>query len=420
MNNAVADSPLQQFDFGELFPGGDRLADVTAHDVGPEIAVALGLPSAPPVVLPRNVIAEVENFIRRFCVMRDAAYLPLATWVVATHVSNAFDAFPYIALVSPAKRCGKTRVLEVLELLCAGAWRGTSPSSAALYRMMASSPTLLLDEVEALRGKKVSEMQQAILAVLNAGHRKGATVPRCDGPKNEVKHFPVYGPKAFAAIGGLPDTLADRCVCITMQRKTESQKVDRFLSAKARMDANPIRVLLEMWAQEQEQAAEMAYTGMGDLDFLRDRDADLWMPLFAVCAVAAPERVGELKVCALALTGAKAADDLEDSPSLKLLADVRNILTAGCVHIATSALLGKLKEIPESPWAEPELTDRKLAWMLRPFDVRSRQIRIGTSTVKGYLRTQLEDAFSRYLPSQGTPLETNETTRMDKGENEDS
>jgi hypothetical protein len=409
-------SPLP-FDLGEVFSRSNPLAGITSLDVGPEFAAELDLPLIPPTA---DVIADAERFIRRFCIIPDSAYLPLATWVAATHVSEAFDAFPYIALVSPAKRCGKTRVLEVLELLCRKAWRGTSPTSAALYRMMADSPTLLLDEVEALRGKQVSEVSQAILAVLNAGHRKGATVPRCDGPKNELKYFSVYGPKAFAAIGGLPDTLADRCVCLTMQRKTESQEVERFLSTRVKPAATPIRQSLIAWAMENNSAVEAAYAEMGDLGFLTDRDADLWMPLFAVCAVAAPERIAELKVCAVVLTGAKAANDVEDSLPLKLLADVRSVWAADAAHTSTEVLLKKLREVSESPWNEYELNARKLSIKLRPFGVAPRQVRIGALTVKGYVRTELEAAFSRYLPRHAHLSETCETTHINTAENEHS
>ena len=400
---------------GGIYPQSDPFEGITASDVGPDIAAELNLPLNLPIA---DVITEVEKFIRRFCILPDSAYLALATWVAATHVSEAFDAFPYVALVSPAKRCGKTRVLEVLELLCRKAWRGTSPTSAALYRMMADSPTLLLDEVEALRGKQVSEVSLAILAVLNAGHRKGATVPRCDGPKNEVKHFPVYGPKAFAAIGGLPDTLADRCVCLTMQRKTESQKVDRFLSTRAKAEARPLSESLAVWAEANNSTVESVYGEMGDLGFLSDRDADLWMPLFAVCAIAAPNRVTELKSCALVLTGAKSANDVEDSLPLKLLQDVRNVWAEGTAHMSTEVLLKNLREVSDSPWNEYELTARKLSHKLRPFGVAPRQVRIAALSVKGYVRTELEDAFSRYLPRQAVLSETSETTRINAAENE--
>ena len=363
-------------------------------------------------------IGDAESFIRRFCILPDAAYFPLAVWIVATHLPDAFDAFPYIALLSPAKRCGKTRVLEVLEPLTSKAWRGTSASSATLFRMMEDTPTLLLDEVEALGNNKPSESAQAVLAVLNAGHRKGATIPRCVGPEHEVRHFPVYGPKAFAAIGTLPDTLADRCIHIAMQRKTPSQSVDRFLQGRARADAEPIRESLAEWAKTRWESVNAAYENMGDLRFLSDRDADLWMPLFAVCTVAAPERLVELQRCAVVLSGAKAAGDVEDSLPLKLLADVQKVWPTGADRMTTAILIQRLKEIAESPWAAHDLNANRLSAMLRPFEVAPRQIRTGSETVKGYLRASLDEAFSRYLPPSAFQTETIETTRVNIGDSE--
>jgi Protein of unknown function (DUF3631) len=388
-----------------IFTKSDPLAGVTREFVGSAIAEVLDIPPSPRP----DHMREVEQFIRRFVILPDAAYLPLATWAMATYVSEVFDAFPYIALVSPAKRCGKTRALELLELLCLKAWRGTSPTSAALYRMMADSPTLLLDEVEALRGKQVSELSQAILAILNAGHRKGAFVPRCDGPRNEVRHFAVYGPKAFAAIGSLPDTLADRSICITMHRKATSQPVERFLYSKARSESEPIREWQTEWAEYHRETVRATYEGMPDLGFLTDRDADLWMPLFAVCAVAAPERVDELRLCAQKLTSAKAADDVEDSLPLKLLVDVRMVWPTGSAHVGTAMLLERLREISDSPWADYDLTARKLSRMLRPFGAEPRQIRMGNVTLKGYQCADLEQAFCRYLPAPDRSSETCET-----------
>jgi hypothetical protein len=366
-----------------------------------------------------NVIDGSERLIRRFCILPDAAYLPSALWAVATHVPDAFDTFPYIALLSPAKRCGKTRVLEVLELLTSKAWRGTSATSAALFRMMEDVPTLLLDEVEALGNSKPSESAQAVLAVLNAGHRKGATIPRCDGPEHKVRHFPVYGPKAFAAIGTLPDTLADRCIHVTMQRKTPSQSVDRFLQGRAKADAEPVRESLVEWAETRSESVQAEYEGMNDLKFLSDRDADLWMPLFAVCTVAAPERLSELQRCAVALSGAKTAGDVEDSLPLKLLADVQKVWPTGADRMTTATLLQGLKEIAESPWAAHDLNANRLSAMLRPFGIASRQIRTENENVKGYMRAGLSEAFSRYLPQKVALHETSDTTRVNIDENED-
>lgn len=368
---------------------------------------------------PPNVIGEAGRFIRRFCVLPESAYLPLALWAIATHISDAFGAFPYVALLSPVKGCGKTRVLEILELLCANPQRITSASPASIFRMMKDVPTLLLDEVEALRNNKPSESAQAILAILNAGHRKGATVPRCVAPNWDVEHFPVYGPKAFAAIGRLPDTLADRSFRIPMQRKTAAQNIERFIFAKTPGEAEPIRRTMASWTDSNQDAIHQTYSSMNDLPFLADREADLWMPVFAVCAVAAPERVAELRKCALALCGDKAADDLDDSVALTLLSDVRSVWTPGRQNMTTASLMDALVRLPESAWAEPEhkLTPKKLAGMLRPFGIEPRQVRVGGGTGKGYLLADFEAAYSRYLPLSGAEKETSETTRINIGEN---
>ncbi|WP_348265274.1 DUF3631 domain-containing protein [Telmatobacter sp. DSM 110680] len=365
-----------------------------------------------------DAIGKTESFIRRFCILPGAAYLPLALWTAATHVPDAFGAFPYITLTSPVKRCGKTRVLEILELLCAKPQRITSASPASIFRLMKDSPTLLLDEVEALRSSKPSESAQAILAILNAGHRQGATVTRCVPPDWSVEHFPVYGPKAFAAIGRLPDTLADRCICIPMQRKAASQRVARLLFARTPAEAEPLRNTIAAWAEAQRDTVREFYECMSDLGFLEDREADLWMPLFAVCTVAAPDRVDELERCARSLCGAKAIDDADDSYALKLLADVRRVWPDGRSHMLTAALLDALKRIPDSPWGESsqELTPRGLAATLRPFGPAPRQVRVdGGATGKGYLRAEFEGTFSRYLPAAEAESETCETTCMNAG-----
>jgi hypothetical protein len=364
------------------------------------------------------VIEQTEKFIRRFCILPEAAYLPLATWGVATHLSDVYDAFPYLALLSPVKGCGKTRVLEVLELLCAKPLRVTTPSPASLFRMMEDSPTLFLDEVEFLSNTKPSEATQAIIAILNAGHRKGATVPRCEPPNWDVRQFRVYGPKAFAAIGGLPDTVADRSICVTVQRKAKTETVARFLLSKTPIEAKPIHAAVVIWAESNQGAVRAKYCEIEDLDFLSDREADLWMPIFAACGVSAPERLDELKQCALRLSGTKAAEDVEESRALKLLSDVRLVWPDGDTNVLTASLLEALRGIPDGPWGEAghELTPLGLAKMLRPFGPEPRQVRVNSKTTrKGYRREDFDQAFWRYLPSAGAESETCETTRVDLG-----
>jgi hypothetical protein len=282
--------------------------------------------------------------------------------------------------------------------------------------MMETEPTLLLDEVEMLNRRGASENQQTILAILNAGHRRGATVPRCIGKDHKLHHFAVYGPKAFAAIGKLPDTLADRSIAIIMQRRTAAQLVERFLLGQAKANAAGLVEMVSRWAEQEDENVRAAYQTMPDLKFLSDRDADLWMPLFAVCSIASPHRLADLRNYAISLSGAKEAHDTEDSPSLRLLSDIREIWPKGAAHMSSADLLGRLKELEESPWSEYDLTARKLSKWLGPFDVASRSVRTGAATPKGYVLADLQPSFDRYLPAAAA---TSATTHLNTGHGND-
>jgi hypothetical protein len=280
-----------------------------------------------------------------------------------------------------------------------------------MFRMMDRCPTLLLDEVESLKSTRgASESQQTIIAILNAGHRKGATVPRCVGPNNELRYFSVYGPKAFAAIGGLPDTLSDRSIVLTLQRKTRDQKVERFLYSRAKSEAKSLRRIAERWAGENQEAIRIAYESVGDLDFLSDRDADLWMPVFAVCKVAEPERLSELRKCAQALSAIKQEEDEDDSLLLKLLTDIKSVWPGNKSNHSTAGLIDALIDLEDSRWNELDLTPIKLSSWLKPLQIAPRQIRVGNATMKGYLRTEMEAAWNRYLPVTAFSSETGETS----------
>jgi hypothetical protein len=76
----------------------------------------------------------------------------------------------------------------------------------------------------------------------------------------------------------------------------------------------------------------------------------------------------------------------------------------------TMNILHHLINLDESVWADlrgKPLTDRGLAARLRPYGIRSKDVRIGDAVNKGYRREDLHDAWKRYLPS---PQEENATS----------
>ena len=109
-------------------------------------------------------------------------------------------------------------------------------------------PTLLLDEVDALFGtKRSAESYEGLRAILNAGNRRGTTVPRMvgEGKSMRVQDFATFGPKVLMGIGELPATIADRSIPIRLERRARSEPVTRFRYREAEPAALPIREALE-------------------------------------------------------------------------------------------------------------------------------------------------------------------------------
>jgi hypothetical protein len=60
------------------------------------------------------ILDDVETFFRRFVVMTDAQFTAVTLWCVHTYLFTLAIWTPYLAITSVAKRCGKSRLLELL------------------------------------------------------------------------------------------------------------------------------------------------------------------------------------------------------------------------------------------------------------------------------------------------------------------
>ena len=94
-------------------------------------------------------------------------------WIAATHAQTAWQHATRLHLTSPVKRCGKSRLLD---LICATCWHPVitvNISPAALVRVIGDDPpTLLIDEIDTVFGKKASENHEDLRGILNAGHQR--------------------------------------------------------------------------------------------------------------------------------------------------------------------------------------------------------------------------------------------------------
>jgi hypothetical protein len=357
----------------------------------------------------REIIRNIESHFKRYVVLPDRAALPIVLWVLITYDFHSFDALPYLLINSPAPRCGKTRLLECLELTVHSPRRASNISEAGLFRLIEKErPTLLLDEAETLNGK--GERAEYLRQILNAGNRRGAKVTRCvgKGAELDVRDFTIFCPKVFAGIGNFPQTITDRAIVISMQRRRNTESVERFLYKRAEPECVRLKDSATRFMELRREEIIAAYD-QTELDFVSDRDAEAWAPLFAILAVADPGRLSELKEAALKLTGAKVSNAEEENLSLRLLADIREVWPETEPKIFTRTLIERLQAIEDSPWSSVERFDgRRLSRMLRPFGVSSKSVQIGTENLKGFCREDAEDAFRRYLGTY--PSEASETT----------
>ncbi|WP_275579470.1 DUF3631 domain-containing protein [Mycobacterium riyadhense] len=238
------------------------------------------------------LLGDVERFAGRFLAFSTRHHLTvLCLWIAHTWAVGAFYVTPRLVLDSPEPGSGKTRVLEVLALLCRGAKLTLSTTTAARYRRIAAAgdhpPTVLQDEADAIFGRATNPQAEDLRALFNAGYKRGATVDRCDGDAKNMKvhEFPVFAPVALAGLAGkMPATITDRSVTMHMRRRAPDEHLAEFRERDAAMEAAPLREQIEAWATANLDALSTARPKMPD--GVRDRPAEVWEALLAVADVA--------------------------------------------------------------------------------------------------------------------------------------
>jgi hypothetical protein len=156
-----------------------ELAALAREPAGkPPTHAAPPAPVPAPVPVPADpaaLLEEVHEFLTRFVAFpSEAAAHAVTLWAAHCHAPDSFESTPRVALLSPEPGSGKTRTLEVLELLTPRPMHALNASTAAIFRSIEKDrPTLLIDECDAIftkRGK--DDSNEDLRAMLNAGHAR--------------------------------------------------------------------------------------------------------------------------------------------------------------------------------------------------------------------------------------------------------
>lgn len=344
-----------------------------------------------------DYLSGIVGFLSRYVAFpSEHEPVAMALWIAhAWHVER-FETSPILAVTSAEMRSGKTRTLDCLELLVPAPFRVVTPSEAVVYTVLAQRPrpTLLLDEADAIFGPRTAERYEGVRAILNAGNRQGTPVLRVklEGRKREVDAFDVYGPKAVAGIGNLPDTVSDRAIPIRLKRRAPGEVVERFRRRIAQAEAAPMVGAPKLGTLG---------TDVPVPDELHDRAADSWEPLLQIAEAAAGGWPGRARLAAIALSS---EEDAAFSVGMRLLAEIR-VVFEGENHFSTSELLSRLHALEDAPWGEwygKPLTARGMAKLLEPYRVGPVKRRLSGEQHRGYFRADFADAWERYVPLSET------------------
>jgi putative DNA primase/helicase len=316
-----------------------------------------------------------------------------------TFVSGLDHHTPYLGVPSPTKGCGKTTMFEIVKTFC---WRGftaANVSTATIYRMIQREPfTLLLDE-----GDTYLHLGEDLRGILNSGHAKSsARVVRCVGDDHEPTVFSTWCPKGFALIGSLPPTLQDRSIAIPLKRKLPGQSVDWLDEQRLRDMGSRIRQALRRWAVDK---ASRPLTLRPNLpEFLHNRAADNWRPLFSIAADAGAEWVERARVAAECLAPSPEEDD---DVLTMLLRDLRGIFRQHGPALYTQDIVEHLIGDENRPWLEFDragaITASKLSGLLRPLGIRSQRFRSEDGNQRGYKAEWFTEVFRAYFPQAEQP-----------------
>jgi putative DNA primase/helicase len=240
-----------------------------------------------------------------------------------------------------------------------------------------------------------------VTAIMNAGHKRGSYVWRCDGDLHEPKKFFVFGAQLIAMIGKPKDTTASRSIVVELERATaaESRSLSDISDIDPLRDWEPLRAEALRWANDHisdlQEPAQIP-------DGVHGRHRDNWRPLLRVAEV-----IGDDSLLAIArdkCTGTASGDTAAHGFTDRLMMAISDELSnyrqqhPSEDHIHTQELFDRLQEqgelIPED-WKPA-----RLSRFLTRYKCSAGQCRTFAGSKRGYPVDRLNSIASRYTSTE--------------------
>ena len=359
-------------------------------------------PDAPisPEVSFLETLESLSAYIRDHLVCSDQQLTVLVLWIIHTYGFDVLPITSYLNIYSPERQSGKSVCMGLLFQFSSRVWMPSGITSTRLMNRIANSrPTLLLDDWHtAFR----SSDAQAIIGFLAAGSNGLGNYSTHPGDKDSDES--TLCPKAFAGIGTLPASLAERSIPIRLKRRKPSESALPIWMKRHNQSSASIAGSLKKWADNNrdrfaDALLDIAETSLPDLNM---RQQECAWPLLAVAQIIGGKWP---KKARNALVGIfKAHSVTSDSPGVQLLSDIRDFFAQpGRVQeVFTTDLLEHLNSLKNRSWQKGRkgsLDPNGFRSLLRDYEVPcAYNVVISGKRAKGFRAADFRDAWERYLP----------------------
>jgi Protein of unknown function (DUF3631) len=392
---------------------------VTAPE--PETA-AMPEPEPPKPAKNQKMLDDICAFLARYLQCSQNQRTVLALWILHTWCFAAARSTPYLAIQSSRKLSGKTLCLRLLV--------------KRIHSNPSQLPTFLLDESPATLGSRGRSRNPKLRAILVSGFQPGI------GYSDRSVECTIFSPKAFASTGPLPEPLADCSIPIVLQQARVAQsetrrggppsassdpavadrgpqpstsvggerselrrepasagEIERFDYTAAQEEAKPLIAALQKWSQKNLAALKSVpvYKRKDFPEQLTSRGQDIVEPLLQLADTIGGDYPVRARQALVAMFDDE--NNADRAMRIQLLRDIRQCFEhhGWPEKLHTSVILAWLLALPFRPWdVDGPITDRTLARLLRPHDICSRSVRVG-SVARGYRQKDFVEPWNHLL-----------------------
>ena len=366
-----------------------------------------------------DVIMGCKAVYQKYAKMTDHQAIVLALWTVHTWtMPTGASHTPYMNITSGTPRAGKTRVVEIANILCKNPLFSHNASAAVIGRT-SYGHTILIDEAD--KQMKNPDMKESLNAILNSGFEESGSYARMGGNNmTQVDNFQTFSAKIISGIAQfhMADTLIDRSIKLTMMRKKKSEVFPRFKKPLVKKEVAELRQKLTEISLDEDLLQRLYFAEPKLPDELDDRKKDITEPLFAIAELAS-KKILDLFCAAIINLCVNQTPDL--TMAEQMLIDMSKIMNGKSIH--TQDLISELNREPYE-WISNNqgtgIRNYQVASLLKPFGIIPKPISIGNVKLRGYQFTpQLEEVFALHAEDDVTdvtplPSDTEQTQEVSR------